>query len=159
LILEIEPLPAESQYEITKENAVKRWKTAFCLTAALLLAGCASNLPAVGNDQADLAGTLLLDWVQPHAIEIQLDGVTYSGAWTSSVCATDACRGKFRNVRKIYRRHVLHGEADLTAKNGARMHCEWVSYLPEVDGQCRTQDGRLFKLHAECPAAREAGAP
>jgi len=125
---------------------MRRWKTGFYSAAVLLLAGCASNLSAVGDDQSDFAGTLILEWVQPQAIEIQLDGETYTGAWTNRLCTTDACRGKFRNVRKIYRRHIHHGEADLTAINGARMHCEWVSYLPEVDGQCRTQDGRLYRL-------------
>ena len=138
---------------------MRRWKSAFYSAAVLLLAGCASNLPAVGDDQSDLAGTLILEWVQPQAIEIQLDGVTYAGAWTSYVCTTDACRGKFRNIRKIYRRHIHHGEADLTAKGGARMHCEWVSYLPEVDGQCRTQDGRLFKLHAAKPVPAAVSSP
>jgi len=138
---------------------MKRWAAGFYPAAMLLLTGCACSVPVVGGDQPDVAGTLILDWVQPQAIAIQLDGVTYTGAWTSHVCTTDACRGKFRNVRKIYRRHVQHGEADLTAQNGARLHCEWVSYLPEVDGQCRSQDGRLFKLHAESPASREAGAP
>jgi len=136
------------EYEITTESSMRRWKSAFYPAAILLLAGCASNLPAVGNDQADLAGTLVLEWVHPQAVEIQLDGVAYAGAWTSRLCTTDVCRGKFRNVRKIYRRHVHHGEADLIANNGTRMRCEWVSYLPEVDGRCRTQDGRLFKLHA-----------
>jgi len=137
---------------------MKRWKTGV-FSAALLLTGCASSVPLVGDDQASLSGTLLLDWVQPHAIEIQLEGVTYTGAWTSRVCTTDACRGIFRNVLKIHRRHIHRGEAVLTAKNGVRMNCEWVSHLPEVDGLCRTQDGRLFKLHAGSPASREAGAP
>ncbi len=138
---------------------MRRWKSAFYSAAVLLLAGCASNLPAVGDDQSDLAATLILEWVQPQAIEIQLDGETYTGAWISRVCTTDVCRGKFRNVRKIYRRHIQHGEADLTARNGARMHCEWASYLPEIDGQCRTQDGRLFKLQAAKPAAMTVSSP
>ena len=138
---------------------MKRWKTGFYPVAFLLLAGCASNLPAVGNDQTDLAGTLELEWVQPQTIEIRLDGETYTGAWTSRLCTTDVCRGTFRNVRKIYRRHIHHGEADLAAKNGARMHCEWVSYLPDVDGRCRIQDDRLFKLHAAKPAAKTVSSP
>jgi hypothetical protein len=126
---------------------MKRLKTGL-YSAALLLTGCASSVPLSGEDQAGVSGTLSLDWVQPHAIEIQLDGETYAGEWTSSVCKTDACRGKFRNVLKIHRRHIHRGEAVLTAKSGVRMNCEWVSHLPEVDGQCRMQDGRLFKLKA-----------
>ena len=127
--------------------------------ARLLLTGCAWSVPVVGGDQSDFAGTLILEWVQPQAIEIQLDGMTYAGVRTSHLCTTDACRGKFRNIRKIYRRHIHHGEADLTAKNDARMHCEWVSYFPEVDGQCRTQDGRLFKLHAAKPVPAAVSSP
>lgn len=138
---------------------MKRWKTGFYPVAILLLAGCASNPPVARNDQADLAGTLVLEWVQPQTIEIRLDGETYAGAWSSRVCTTDACRGKFRNVRKIHRRHIHHGEADLAAKGGARMHCEWAGYLPEVDGQCRTQDGRLFKLHAATPVSSTVSSP
>jgi hypothetical protein len=26
------------------------------------------------------------------------------------------------------------------------MDCEWVSHLPDVQGTCRTQDGRVFRL-------------
>lgn len=131
---------------------MKRWKTGF-FSAALLLTGCASSVPLAGNEQAGVSGTLYLEWLQSQSIEVRLDGVTYIGAWTSSVCKTDICRGKYRNVLKIHRRHIHQGKAVLTAKDGARMECGWISYLPEVDGQCRAQDGRLFKLKATNPAS------
>ncbi len=113
----------------------------------LCLNGC-STLELASPDVSSVSGTLSLEWIAPHAIEIQLDGMQYRGDWSSSVCTTDACRGIFRNVLKIHRRHIHHGQAVLSAKSGSRLDCEWVSHLPEIDGVCRAQDGRLFKLKA-----------
>jgi hypothetical protein len=127
------------------ENVMKR---RVFLAAIALLAGCSSTAALNGSDDAAVAGVLTLEWVKPHAIEIRLDGMRYVGEWTSSVCTTDACRGKYRNVLRMYRRHIERGEATLTAPNGARLDCDWLSYLPEVEGECRAPDGRLFKLRA-----------
>ena len=116
------------------------------LMTLVLLSGCANTVELSSSDTPMVSGTLKLEWIEPHAIEIQLDGVRYVGAWINQVCTTDACRGKFRNVLKIHRRHILHGQTTLMAKTGARLDFDWVSHLPEVDGTCHTQDGRLFKL-------------
>jgi len=122
---------------------MNRWLVSVTL---VFLSGCSSMLDLKHPDAPLVSGTLALGWVQPHAIEIELDGMRYIGDWTSSVCWTDGCRGTFRNVLKIHRRHIQRGQATLTARNGFRLECEWVSHLPEVDGSCRAQDGRLFKL-------------
>ncbi len=114
--------------------------------ALLWLNGCSSTLELASPDVSSVAGTLAVEWIAPHAIEIELDGMQYRGDWRSSVCTTDACRGIFRNVMKIHRRHIHHGQAALIAQSGSRLDCEWVSHLPEIDGVCRAQDGRQFKL-------------
>lgn len=134
---------------------MKRW---LFPVALVLLNGCASTLDLNSSDAPIVAGTLSLDWIAPHTIELQLDGMRYAGDWTSRVCTTDACRGMFRNVPKIHRRHIHQGRAMLTAQNGARLDCEWVSHLPELDGACRAQDGRLFKLKSGKSAASELNA-
>jgi hypothetical protein len=125
---------------------MKRW---LFPVALVLLNGCSSTIDLKSPDVPVVAGTLALDWIAPHSIELQLDGLRYAGDWTSSVCTTDACRGIFRNVLKIHRRHIHQGRAVLTAQNGARLDCEWVSHLPELDGTCRAPDGRLFSLKSD----------
>ncbi len=81
-----------------------------------------------------------------RVIELKLDDVHYVGSWTDGPCFTDFCRGDFRNVPRMYRRHVRHGEAELAASNGTRMNCLWVSYRDQIRGSCRTEDGQGYTL-------------
>lgn len=123
---------------------MKHWLAPIAL--ASLLNGCATISDLQSPDAQQISGVLSVDWIEPHAIEIQYAGMRYTGDWTSHVCKTDACRGRFRNVLKIHRRHIHQGHAVLNANNGSSLVCEWVSHLPEVHGTCRAQDGSLFKL-------------
>jgi hypothetical protein len=113
-----------------------------------LLAACASPVALTGPEGAMAAGTPTMSWLEPHAMEVRLEGKRYVGEWRSSACFTDACRGTYRDVPRIHRRHIRQGQAILTAADGARLECRWVSHLPEVDGNCTSQDGRIFKLWA-----------
>lgn len=113
-----------------------------------LLAACASPVVLTGPEGAMAAGTLTVSWLEPHAMEVRLEGKRYMGEWSSSACFTDECRGIYRDVLRIHRRHIRQGQAILTAADGARLECRWVSHLPEVDGNCTSQDGRVFKLRA-----------
>lgn len=112
-----------------------------------LLSACASQVALTTPDGVRQAeGTLSVAWLEPHAMEVVIDGKRYVGEWTSSACSTDECRGVYRDVLRIHRRHIRQGHAVLVAKDGSRVECEWVSHLPELDGTCKTQDGRVYKL-------------
>lgn len=64
-----------------------------------------------------------------------------------------SCRcSPYRDVPRIHRRHIDKGQAVLKTKEGERLDCEWVSHLPDVQGTCRAQDGRVFKLVEAKPA-------
>lgn len=126
---------------------MKNWLLVFLLP---LISACATPVGLTGPDApTSSAGTLNLAWLAPNSMEVVLDGQRYEGEWTSSRCYTDACRGVYRNVPRIHRRHIRQGQAELVAQDGARMTCEWVSHLPEVQGSCTTQDGRKFLLEAK----------
>lgn len=123
---------------------MKPWTVAPLL---LLLVGCATDVALTGiDDKTAGSGTLDLMWLQPHSIDILLDGKRYEGLWTSSLCATDACRGIYANASRIHSRHISSGQAHLQAKDGSALECKWVSHLPKVEGTCRAQDGRKFSL-------------
>lgn len=123
-------------------------RTLVMLPALSLLAACATPVAFTGPEGALIAGTLTVGWLEPRAMEVQLEGKRYMGEWSSSACFTDACRGIYRDVLRIHRRHIRQGQASLTAADGARLECRWVSHLPELDGNCTSQDGRMFKLKA-----------
>lgn len=113
-----------------------------------LLAACAGPVALTGPEGAMAAGTLTVSWLEPHAMEVRLEGKRYVGEWSSNACFTDECRGIYRDVLRIHRRHIRQGQATLAAADGAGLECRWVSHLPEVDGNCTSQDGRVFRLRA-----------
>jgi len=115
----------------------------------LILTGCASNVAL--KDSADVTqavGTLSLSWLQANSMEVTLEGKRYVGEWTSEPCLNEYCRGVYRNVQKLHRRHIDKGYAILKSKDGGQLECVWVSHLPDVQGECRAQDGRQFRLKA-----------
>lgn len=115
---------------------------------AFALTGCASSNVALkdANDAPQALGTLTLTWLVHNSMEVTLDGKRYVGEWESERCLNLECRGVYRNVSRIHRRHIQEGQAVLKTKDGERLDCEWVSHLPDVQGTCRAQDGRVFKL-------------
>lgn len=118
----------------------------------LALAGCASNVALKDDSNATQAvGTLTLTWLQPNSMEVTLDGKRYVGEWDSERCLDAECRGAYRAMSKVHRRHIREGQAVLKTKEGDRMDCEWVSHLPDVKGTCRSQDGRTFRLEEAKP--------
>ncbi len=127
-----------------KEKPMHKWLLIFLLP---LLTACASQVPITASDPADrIVGTLGVAWLEPKVMEVVVDGKRYTGEWSSQICATDECRGAYRNVLRIHRRHIRKGHAVLVAADGSRVECEWVSHLPELEGTCKTQDGRVYKL-------------
>lgn len=126
---------------------MKHWKLS-ALLAFSVLTGCATTDVALSSaDKPEAgAGALQMVWLLPNRAEIRLDGKRYVGEWNDSRCFTPECRGKFRNVLKLHRRHIHHGSAELVADENTRMNCEWVSHDKKVIGACRTNDGRVYRL-------------
>jgi hypothetical protein len=123
-------------------------KTLIIALLAIAATGCATTNVALTADDKPQAGSgaLQLVWLWPNQAEIQLDGKRYVGEWTDSRCFTSQCRGEFFNVPKIHRRHIRKGSAELQAKDGSGLDCEWVSHDKKVIGTCQASDGRQFKL-------------
>ncbi len=126
---------------------MKHWKLS-ALLAFSVLTGCATTDVALSSaDKPEAgAGALQIVWLLPNRAEIRLDGKRYVGEWNDSRCFTPECRGEFRNVLKLHRRHIRNGSAELVADENTRMNCEWVSHDKKVIGACRTNDGRVYRL-------------
>jgi len=118
-----------------------------------LISACASQATTSQTSPHGLPGSatpaielVTLSQATPRVIELEVAGIRYVGSWTDGPCFTDFCRGDFRNVPRMYRRHVRHGEAELAASNGTRMNCLWVSYRDQIRGSCRTAEGQDYVL-------------
>lgn len=109
--------------------------------AATLLGGCAAGLTLDGGE-----GVVRLGWIEPHRAEVTYQGKRYAGPWAGEPCSAELCGDVYRNTSRLHQRHLRKGHAVLLAEDGARLECDWISHLPEVDGTCRTDDGRNFRL-------------
>lgn len=123
-------------------------KPLIALLIPSLLGACASEGPITARESSPALDGLTLVRLEPHVMEVRLDDSPYIGDWRDSRCFTDACRGEFRNVRRIYRRHIRHGEAQLVAQDGTSMQCAWVNYRKQIRGTCRAPDGLTYRLVA-----------
>lgn len=128
---------------------MKHWKIS-TLSALSLLAGCASTDVALSSaDKLKAgAGTLKIGWSRFSSAQIRLDGKIYVGEWRDSRCFTRECLGEFRNIQRIYRKHIRKGAAELVAKDNTCLNCKWGSHGMKVIGACRADDGRVYHLQA-----------
>ncbi|WP_018506903.1 hypothetical protein [Thiobacillus thioparus] len=128
---------------------MKHWKIS-TLFALSLLTGCASTDVALSSaDKPEAgAGTLKIGWSRFSSVQIRLDGKIYVGEWRDSRCFTRECLGEFRNIQRIYRKHIRKGAAELVAKDNTCLNCEWGSHGMKVIGACRADDGRVYHLQA-----------
>ena len=111
----------------------------------ILLAGCATtSLTLMSTPNGSVTGTGFLQarLIEPHRIEVELDGKRYAGDWTTSLCEKETCE----RVSRLHERHLKIGQATLTANDGSRLNCKWVAHLPKVDGTCRTPEGKTLEL-------------
>lgn len=117
------------------------------LCAALLLAGCAVGMSVTGGDgRAAGEGVVRLAWVEPHELQVNIDGKRYVGPWSTEHCTVESCAELYRQTPRLHLRHLRQGHATLRADNGDRLDCEWTTHLPKLDGICRSPDGRRFVL-------------
>jgi hypothetical protein len=120
------------------------------LLASAVLAGCASMDVALSRpDTPETAGgTLNLVWIFSNRAEIRMAGLRYAGEWTDERCLSAECRTAFAPVSRYHRRHLRKGEAVLVADGQARLNCEWVRHHKAVIGNCRDDDGKVFRLRS-----------
>jgi hypothetical protein len=130
-------------------------KRSLSMAAAMLLGGCATGLSLNGGGGAVVGeGMVRLGWVEPHRVEVTYQGKRYAGPWAGEPCSAELCGEVYRKTPRLHQRHLRKGRAVLRAEDGARLECDWISHLPEVDGTCRTDDGRSFRLQGADGAER-----
>ncbi len=115
-----------------------------------VLSGCAVAAPAPEGADAKIhyAGSVQISQLPAQQAELTLDGVRYTGTWQEQLCHTPECRGAFRNVIPVERKHVYRGAAELAAPGTPPLHCSWVRLHQKLSGTCVTEEGRLFRLAA-----------
>ncbi len=115
-----------------------------------VLSGCAvaAPVPEAADARIPYAGSVQIRQLPAQQAELTLEGVRFTGTWQEQLCHTPECRGPFRNVIRVERKHVYRGTAELAAQGATQLHCSWVRLHEKLSGTCVAEDGRLFRLVA-----------
>jgi hypothetical protein len=113
-------------------------KTAFFTAAlSLLLAGCTTTgtLQSVAPGAA-ISGTLTRGAIEPHRIEVAVDGRKYRGEWRTGE-PTQAQRAA---TALPHQWHIGQVRSVLVADDGSMMECRWQTHGNSAEGTCKTSD-------------------
>ena len=106
---------------------------------ALGLSACSSTgtLQSPRSD-AKVSGTITRGFIEPHRVEVSLDGKTYRGEWRTS---------KEQKAATTYphRKHVGQVQSTLKADDGSTVDCRWLAHGDTAEGAC-SGNGREYLL-------------
>lgn len=109
---------------------------------ALGLSACSST-GTLQSPQADtkVNGTLTRGLVEPHRIEINLDGKIYRGEWRTS----DPTKEQKAETSYPHQKHIGQVRSTLKASDGGVLDCQWDTHGDAAEGNCTT-GGRTYPL-------------
>lgn len=110
---------------------------------AFLLTACSSTghlTPASPN--APISGTVTRGIVEPHRIEVVLDGKVYRGEWRTEAAPEHPEANSY-----LHKRHVGKVKSTLRADDGAQLSCVWLVHGQTGNGSCVTPDNREYGVH------------
>ena len=109
----------------------------------LIAAGIALGLSACSS-----TGTLQsprsdakVGFIEPHRVEVSLDGKTYRGEWRTS----DPSKEQKAATTYPHRKHVGQVQSTLKADDGSTVDCRWLAHGDTAEGAC-SGNGREYLL-------------
>lgn len=124
-------------------------KSGFVITLALvsLLSGCATNFSLVDRSDGSVDGKANLDMkvTGEHTAAATLDGKVYEGTWEHQRCTQEIC-SKYETTSFRHNRHSSFNKAELLAKDGSRLTCEWLNHLGKLKGVCVDAKSKEYRI-------------
>jgi len=88
-----------------------------------------------------VSGTVTRGLVEPHRVEVSLDGKTYRGEWRTG----DPTKEQKAAATYPHRKHIGQVQSTLKADDGSTLDCRWQTHGDIAEGAC-TGNGREFPL-------------
>lgn len=109
---------------------------------ALGISACSSTgaLQSPRSD-AKASGTLTRGLVEPHRVELKLDGKTYRGEWLTG----EPSKEQKAATTYPHQKHIGQVQSTLKADDGSTLHCHWQTHGDIAEGVC-SGDGRETRL-------------
>ncbi len=113
------------------------------IMSATFLSGCAPVSLTLVPEEAGQGGSGLVrqNFVQPHQIEVTLDGQLYTGAWRTQAAPDHPLAQSYDNKHTVGR--VI---TTLTNANGNHLYCNWLVDGLHGFGTCEAESHRKFDV-------------
>ena len=109
--------------------------------AALGLAACSSTGSLQSSTGDQISGTLPRGLIEPHRVEINLDGKVYRGEWrTGAPTAAQKAATTYP-----HQKHIGQVRSMLKADDSSTLDCRWNTHGDTAEGAC-TGNGREYPL-------------
>jgi hypothetical protein len=104
---------------------------------SMVLAACGSvGRLEPASPGMPIHGTVNRGFLEPHRIELNLDGKLFRGEWRTGPPGRD----QLAATRYPHRWHVGQVESVLVAGDGSQLHCRWQTHGVTGEGKCVTGD-------------------
>lgn len=109
---------------------------------ALGLSACSST-GTLQSPRADTktSGTLTPGLVEPHRVEVSLDGKTYRGEWRTG----EPSKAQKAATGYPHQKHIGQVVSTIKADDGSTLDCRWQTHGDIAEGAC-AGNGREFPL-------------
>ena len=109
---------------------------------ALGLSACSSTgtLQSPRSD-AKVSGTITPGFIEPHRVEVSLDGKTYRGEWRTG----DPSKEQIAATTYPHLKHVGQDQSTHKADDGSTVDCRWLAHGDTAEGAC-SGNGREYLL-------------
>lgn len=104
------------------------------------LGACASTTTLQSTD-GNVSGKLSRNLIEPHQVEVTLDGKAYRGDWRTSAPSKE----QRQTAGFPHQKHIGQVNATLKADDGGILNCRWQTHGDQAEGTC-TSAGRDYPL-------------
>lgn len=86
------------------------------------------------NPDEKISGKVTRSFVEPHEVEVTMDGKTYRGEWRTGAPTAE----QKASTSYPHRYHIGQVSSALVAEDGSNLDCRWQTHSQVGEGACRT---------------------
>lgn len=116
----------------------------FVMTCGILfgLSACASTGELQSTQPGTkITGSVIRGAVEPHRVEVSLDGKTYSGEWRTTAPTPE----QKATTSYPHQKHIGQVRSTLKSNDGGVLDCHWDTHGATAEGSCSSGD-RAYPL-------------
>lgn len=118
-------------------------KMVIAAAALVGISACSSTVSIQAkNPDVKISGKVTRGFVEPHEVEVIMDGKTYRGEWrTSAQTAAQTASTSYP-----HRYHIGQVTSALVAEDGSKLDCRWQTHSQVGEGTCKAGNHEILLI-------------